>query len=91
LVLAGKARDDVLVTALAALLATCTNPAEGGAAIVKVRVAVTVPVELVALKVTVADPAAVGVPEIDPVVVFTDNPAGRPVAPYLVGEFVAVI
>jgi len=35
---------------------------------------------LVALRVTVELPAAVGVPEIRPEVVFTDKPAGKPVA-----------
>ena len=59
--------------------------------IVSVRVAVPVPVALVALSVTVDVPAAVGVPEIIPVDVFTDSPAGNPVALKLVGEFVAVI
>jgi hypothetical protein len=59
--------------------------------IVRVSVALPVPVLFVALNVTVEVPAAIGVPEISPLVVFTDNPAGRPVAPKLVGEFVAVI
>ena len=40
-----------------------------------------VPVLLVALSVTVEVPADVGVPEINPVEVFTVNPAGNPVAP----------
>jgi hypothetical protein len=51
------------------------------AAIVRVKVAVPVPAALVALSVTEEVPAAVGVPEINPVPVFTDNPAGNPVAP----------
>ena len=34
-----------------------------------------------ALRVTVEVPAAVGVPEINPVPVFTDSPLGNPVAP----------
>ena len=63
----------------------------GGGSIVKVSVAVPVPVLLVALSVTVEVPAAVGVPEIKPVAVFTDNPAGNPVALKLVGLLVAVI
>jgi hypothetical protein len=46
---------------------------------------------LVALSATVDVPAAVGVPEINPVLLFTVNPWGNPVAPYLVGAFVAVI
>jgi hypothetical protein len=49
-------------------------------AIVSVRVAGPVPLALLALSVTVEVPAAVGVPEINPLVVLTDNPAGNPVA-----------
>jgi hypothetical protein len=64
----------------------------GGAVMVSVRVAVPVPTPLVALSVTVdVLPVPVGVPEITPVVVLTDNPAGSPVAPKLVGVFVAAI
>jgi hypothetical protein len=48
---------------------------------VSVRVALPVPPLLVALRVTVEVPAAVGVPEINPVPLFTVNPAGNPVAP----------
>ena len=48
--------------------------------IVKVNVALPVPPELVALMVTVYVPAVVGVPEINPVLVFTVRPAGNPVA-----------
>ena len=48
--------------------------------IVKVNVALPVPPELVALMVTLYIPAVVGVPEINPVLVFTDRPAGRLVA-----------
>jgi hypothetical protein len=47
----------------------------------RVRVAVPVPALLVALRVTVEFPAALGVPEIKPVDVLTDNPPGKPVAP----------
>ena len=47
---------------------------------VKVRVALPVPPALVALMVMVYVPAVVGVPEINPVLVFTVKPAGRPVA-----------
>ena len=50
-------------------------------ATVKVRVALPVPPAFVALIVTVEVPAAVGVPEITPEAVFTDRPAGNPVAP----------
>ncbi len=49
-------------------------------AMVRVRVALPVPALLVALSVTVEVPAAVGVPEIKPLVVLTDRPAGSPVA-----------
>jgi hypothetical protein len=52
-----------------------------GTVIVSVRVAVPVPPLLVALNVTVEVPAAVGVPEINPVAVFTASPEGNPVAP----------
>jgi hypothetical protein len=64
----------------------------GRPVMVSVRVAVPVPALLLALSVTVdVPPAPVGVPEITPVVVFTDSPPGNPVAPKLVGELVAVI
>jgi hypothetical protein len=48
---------------------------------VNVRVAWPVPVLFVALSVTVEFAAVVGVPEINPLVVFTDSPVGNPVAP----------
>jgi hypothetical protein len=50
-------------------------------AIVNVRVALPVPLLLMALSVTVDVPAAVGVPDINPLVLLTDSPAGNPVAP----------
>ena len=56
----------------------------GGGLIVKVKVALPVPPELVALMETLyglpASVPAAGVPEITPVVVFTLRPAGSPVA-----------
>ena len=58
---------------------------------VRVRVAVPVPVTLVAPRVTLEVPAAVGMPLIAPVEGLTERPAGRPVALKLVGELVAVI
>ena len=58
---------------------------------VRVKVALPVPPALVALMVTVYVPAVVGVPEINPVLVFALRPAGNPVALKLVGLFVAVI
>jgi hypothetical protein len=63
----------------------------GAMATVSVRVALPVPALLVALRVTVEAPADVGVPAINPVAVLTDRPDGKPVAPKLVGELVAVI
>ena len=48
--------------------------------IVSVRLALPVPPELVALSITVEVPAAVGVPEISPVLVLTASPGGKPVA-----------
>jgi hypothetical protein len=51
-----------------------------GKAMVSVSVAFPVPPLLVALSVTVEVPVVVGVPEINPVAVFTVNPAGKPVA-----------
>ena len=45
-----------------------------------VRVALPVPLALVAPSVTVEVPAEVSVPEINPLAVFTDKPAGKPVA-----------
>src|SRR5580765_4932196 len=52
---------------------------------VNVKTAVPVPLPLVARKVMMDVPVAVGVPEILPVAVLTDNPAGNPVASKLVG------
>jgi hypothetical protein len=62
-----------------------------GTVIVSVRVALPVPPAFVAPNVTVEVAAAVGVPEISPVEVFTDKPPGKPAALKLVCEFVAVI
>ena len=50
-----------------------------------------VPALLVALRATGLVPTVLGVPEIKPVDVFTDNPLGKPVAEKLVGVFAAVI
>ena len=67
----------------------------GGGPIVKVSVALPVPLTLVALIVTLyglpASVPAAGVPEINPVAVFTVKPEGSPVALKLVGLLVAVI
>jgi hypothetical protein len=48
---------------------------------VSVSAALPVPPPFVALTITLEVPAAVAVPEINPEVVFTDRPAGKPVAP----------
>jgi hypothetical protein len=61
------------------------------AAMERVKVALPVPLLLAAQRVTVEVAAAVGVPEISPVVLLTVRPAGNPVAAYLVGVLVAVI
>ncbi len=47
---------------------------------VRVKVALPVPLLLLALIVTVEVRATSGIPEIRPVLVFTDKPAGNPVA-----------
>ena len=57
---------------------------------VRVRVALPVPPALVAPMVTMEVPAAVGVPEIKPLL-FTERPPGSPEAPKLVGLLLAVI
>jgi hypothetical protein len=58
----------------------------------RTRVAVPVPVELVAERVTLKVPAATfGVPEITPVLVLMERPPGRPVALKEVGELLALI
>jgi hypothetical protein len=66
-------------------------PGGGALLIVAANVAVPVPLALVALMDTLELPAVVGVPEIKPFDVFTDNPAGSPVALKLVGLLLAVI
>ncbi len=58
---------------------------------VRVKVWVPVPPAFVALKVTEDVPALVGVPEITPVLVLTESPAGNPVALKLVGLLLAVM
>ena len=49
-------------------------------AMVRVSVAVLVPPLLVALSVTIATPATVGVPVIRPLATFMARPAGKPIA-----------
>ena len=53
--------------------------------IVIARYAGLVPLGFVAEIVADHDPAEVGVPEITPVLVLTDRPGGKPLAPKLVG------
>ncbi len=48
--------------------------------IVRVKAVVPVPLAFDALKVTLKVPATVGVPEMTPVEVLTESPAGNPVA-----------
>jgi len=62
-------------------LAVSVPAAAGAGLMVSVRLALPVPPLLVALSVTVDVAAVVGVPEINPDVLLTDNPAGNPVAP----------
>jgi hypothetical protein len=88
----------VLIAGDVALLPTpgiactvCATKLIDGAVTVSVSVVLPVPALLVALSVTIETPVPLGVPEIIPVVVFTDKPAGSPAAPKLVGEFVAAI
>jgi hypothetical protein len=50
-----------------------------------------VPAAFVAMIVALKTPFTVGVPEIAPVEVLTDSPAGKPEAPKLIGIFPAVI
>jgi hypothetical protein len=59
--------------------------------IVKANVAEPVPTALVALNVTLDIPNAEGVPEMTPVAVLTESPAGNPVALKLAGLLLAVI
>jgi hypothetical protein len=56
-----------------------------------VKVAGPVPAELVAEMLTTEVPPAEGVPEINPVEVLSERPAGNPVAPNEVGLLLAAI
>jgi hypothetical protein len=58
---------------------------------VKTRDADPVPLPFMAVRATVKIPGADGVPEIKPDVELIVRPAGSPLAPKLVGLFVAVI
>ncbi len=63
----------------------------GKGAIVTTSVAVPDPPILIALNVTGKAPDKAGVPEIAPLVLFIERPAGNPVASKLAGLFLAVI
>ncbi len=63
-----------------ATLVALTLSVEVAAEIVSVKAALPVPILFVALSVTVDVPAVVGVPEINPVLLVTVSPAGKPVA-----------
>lgn len=65
-----------VVEAVVALLITGVSSVAG--AMVMVRIALPVPPALVAEMVTGVVPEVVGVPLMTPVVVASDNPAGRP-------------
>jgi len=76
-----KESDKELAEPEAALATACTNEILVAALIVSVRLAFPLPPLFVALSVTVEVPAVVGIPEINPLVLLTDSPAGSPVAP----------
>ena len=63
----------------------------GAAVMVIVRARLPDPPTLVAVMVALKVPATDAVPETTPVLVLTLNPAGRPVAPKLVGALVAAM
>ena len=63
----------------------------GAGAKVIVKLALPVPVRLVALILTEKVPLAAGIPLINPVAVFTLRPAGNPAAANAVGLLVAAI
>lgn len=63
----------------------------GWLAIVTVTAFDPVPLALVADTITLEVPLVIGVPEIKPVAVLTDSPAGSPVAAKLAGTLLAVI
>jgi hypothetical protein len=71
--------ENALPTVPLAVVALVITGAAG--LMVSASVALPVPPLLVALSVTVDVPAVVGVPEINPDVLFTDKPAGNPAAP----------
>jgi len=76
---------------LAGLKEVMDEIAVSGGKITIWRLAVPVPSELVAEMETLNVPATVGVPEINPVMVLTVNPVGKPVAANEMGVWVATI
>jgi len=90
-VLPGKDKENVLAAPGVAPAATCRNEKETVELTVRVRVAAPVPAALVALSASDDVPDAEGAPEIKPVVVLIDSPAGNPVAPNWWGCLVAAI
>ena len=99
IVFAGKETDHEFALPGDTLAAVCTKETVAAveeeepdeATIVSDKLAVPVPLPLVALSPTFEALDAAGVPEIKPVAVFIDKPAGSPLALKLVGELVAVI
>src|SRR5438132_1099518 len=71
--------------------ATGASVGGGGAEIVIASGCVAVPAALLALTVALKLPAALGVPAIAPLAVFTARPGGSPEAPKLVGPLLAAI
>ncbi len=76
------------VTAVAVVTLVTTGV---GLFTVRTKVAVPVPLGLVAPIMMLDVPLATGVPDMSPEVEFSDRPAGNPVALKLVGELVAAI
>jgi hypothetical protein len=70
----------LLTVPLAVFALVIAGVASGAGLMVSVKLVVPVPLPLVALNVAAAVVEVVGVPEINPVPVFTESPAGKPVA-----------
>lgn len=70
---------------------TTAADVDEAALMISANVAFPVPALLLALNEIDEVPAPVGVPEMRPLALLTESPAGNPVAPKLVGELVAVI
>ena len=74
-----------------ALVALVIEGGGTGATTLRTRVAVPLPLALMAVSAIEKEPATVGVPLINPLKVFTDSPAGRPLALKRVGELLAAM